>query len=409
MFYYTTHYWLKLTNMKSHSILFLEPQCWGFEHVPFNAALIHTACLAYPSAKILFHGEESHLQQVKLILKQTPQGPDGVDFIPVRIPCRKSSGWRRIPSEFTLCKHILTEASHVATKALIFCSITNTSLLALKFLMNHDDFKLPTVAIPHGCLSGISGRQARRPWNWIIGLRRVLALPHPRNLRLIALGDSIRNNVKKLQSKRKSQWSSLDHVYWWPHKKQFKQKVYHSCDKPLLLGYLGASSKGFDTFCRLADEVAPAQEKAQFIMAGFYTGSLTEKPVCRHIPFIPDQPLLRKEFEKRISKLTYVVWTAKPDHYRLTASATFLDAMAFLKPGIYLRNDYIDYYFERMGDIGYLCDSYKDMVSIIREIISEFPAVRYQRQVENIRKGRMIFEPNTVTPRLRDIVESCQI
>ena len=105
-------------------------------------------------------------------------------------------------------------------------------------------------------------------------------------------------------------------------------------------------------------------------------------------------------------KLTYVVWTAKPDHYRLTASGTFLDAMAFLKPGIYLRNDYIEYYFERMGDIGYLCDSCDDMVSTVREILSEFPTVRYQRQVENIRKGRIIFEPQTLAPRLRDIVGS---
>jgi len=168
------------------------------------------------------------------------------------------------------------------------------------------------------------------------------------------------------------------------------------------------SSKGFDTFCRLAQDIEPLQDIAQFIMVGFYNGPPNEKPVCPYIADIPVRPLDREEFDERMHKLSYVVWTAQPDHYRLTASATFLDALAFLKPGIYLRNDYIEYYFERMGDIGYLCDSLEEMVSIIREIISEFPIKRYYDQVENIRMGRAIFEPQTLAPRLQDIVAACQ-
>ena len=60
--------------------------------------------------------------------------------------------------------------------------------------------------------------------------------------------------------------------------------------------------------------------------------------------------------------------------------------------------------FERMGDIGYLCDSYEEMRNIVLSILREFPLARYQQQCENIRRGRRIFEPQALAPRLRAIV-----
>jgi len=240
-----------------------------------------------------------------------------------------------------------------------------------------------------------------------MGFKRVLALPHPRNLRLIVLGDSILSNVKKMLPRHISQWQSLDLGYLWPS--QGSEALCHPLpiDSPVCFGFLGISSKGFDVFCQLAQDIAPRPGNAAFIMVGFYNGPAQKKPICRYVPQIPDKPLSRKEFEDRLNRLSYVVWTAEPDHYRLSASATFLDALAFLKPGIYQRNDYIEYYFDRMGDIGYLCDSYEEMVAVIKAIILEFPIIRYQRQIENIRKGRIMFEPGTLAPRLRAIVDDC--
>ena len=82
---------------------------------------------------------------------------------------------------------------------------------------------------------------------------------------------------------------------------------------------------------------------------------------------------------------------------RLVASATFLDALSYVKPGIYLRNPYVEYYFEQMGDIGYLCDSYEEMREVVLAILS-FPlpdtgssvrtssvAVSYSRQKRLLR------------------------
>ena len=392
--------------MKYTIIALCEPQCLAFEHAPFNAALLYMVSLAYPSAKIVFYGETTHIECVRDVLKNR-QNMDRIAFYPIRIPKRKSKDLMRLPMELTLCQHVLSKTSE-NMQALVFCSVTNTGLLALKGLMKLRQINVPTVAFLHGCLSDIDGRQPRRPWKWILGLKRILSFPSPPSLRLIALGDSILKHVKKALPKLEWQWRSMEHVYLWP---KIKTKSLHwqiQVHQPIKFGFLGVSNKGFDTFVKLADDVSRYTGKAKFMMAGFYKGPAALKPVSRYISDIPGMPLSRKDFELRLNQLTYVVWTAKPDHYRLTASGTFLDAMAFLKPGIYLRNDYIAHYFDKMGDIGYLCDTFEEMVGLIHDLIADFPAARYQRQIQNIEIGRRIFEPDALSPRFKNIITSCE-
>ena len=413
------------TRYARPSVIVVEPQCWGFEHSAYNAALLDTVCRAYPAHEVAFCGETTHLNYVK---EETDRGgiSDRIDFRSVNIPDRAASNWGRLPLELALCGQVFEEADKQGAAAAVFCSTTSTGLLAIKIMMRIKRVRAPTVAVVHGCLSSILGPMPRRPWNWLVALKHVLALPHPENLRLIALGDSILDNIRKVQPKRQHQWSCLDHAYLWPSDGNpsdeghpdfrvdangiawFGADTGRAAVHPLRFGFLGAGMKGFETFCRVADEVAPSPEEAEFVMAGFYPSDPKKgRPTSRYVPVVPDRPLTRAAFESLVRRLAYVVWTAQPDRYRLTASATFVDALAFLKPGIYLRNDFVEHYFQRMGDIGYLCGSPEEIAQTIRAIMSSFPVDRYQRQVENIRRGRAIFEPETLAPRLRGILDGC--
>jgi hypothetical protein len=78
-----------------------------------------------------------------------------------------------------------------------------------------------------------------------------------------------------------------------------------------------------------------------------------------------------------------------------------------VKPGIYLRTPYVEHYFNRLGDIGYLCDSYEEMRDLVLSLAHEFPAERYQQQCANILAGRRLFEPATLAPKLRNILNGC--
>ena len=54
-----------------------------------------------------------------------------------------------------------------------------------------------------------------------------------------------------------------------------------------------------------------------------------------------------------------------------------------------------------MGDVGYLCDDYGTMLEAVRSVATGFSAERYRQQCENTLRGRDIFAPETLAPRLR--------
>ena len=78
--------------------------------------------------------------------------------------------------------------------------------------------------------------------------------------------------------------------------------------------------------------------------------------------------------------------------------------MFFGKPGIYLRNDYIEYYFSKMGNIGYLCDTYEELLEVIEKISLNFPEQEYKIQVLNIQNGRKLLMPKQISLKLSRIL-----
>ncbi len=90
------------------------------------------------------------------------------------------------------------------------------------------------------------------------------------------------------------------------------------------------------------------------------------------------------------------------------ASATFIDSLALLKPFICLRNSYVQHYFDFLGDVGHLCDSYEELRDVVCGILDKFPRERYQRQIVNILNGRSVFSPENLALKLRSIVEACE-
>jgi hypothetical protein len=116
------------------------------------------------------------------------------------------------------------------------------------------------------------------------------------------------------------------------------------------------------------------------------------------------EPLSWAAYTARARQLNYTVWTGDPMHYRLTASASFLDSLSFLKPGVFLRCPYIEHYFRVLGDVGYLCNDTDEIESVICSIIRDRPIQRYAQQRRTIASGRSIFEPAHLSGTLGRIV-----
>jgi len=389
-------------------VLMCDAQCWGFEHARFNAGLVRTVQCAWPEARIHFLGERTHLEHVRSVMQQ--HGADdevGLSWEGISIPAREARDWKRMPHEWSWSGRLINRARQLQPKLVVVCSVTNTSLLALKLAMHKAGLEVPTLALPHSSLRWLLKPPPRTPWNRLVGLRNVLRVPNPRALRLVALGPSVHKWVLKLCVGDPAAWVVLDAPYLWPEVPASRTDA-DAHPKVIRFGYLGMVMQGFELFKRLADEVSSEHPSVEFELVGFVPANMLDMASSPHVRGITTEPLSFDVFVRRADALTYAVGTRNPEIYKVISSVTFIDALACLKPGIYLRNPYLEHYFERMGDVGYLCDDYDALRDVVREICQEFPHERYRQQVHNILKGRRLFEPATVARQLRTIIDACE-
>jgi hypothetical protein len=116
--------------------------------------------------------------------------------------------------------------------------------------------------------------------------------------------------------------------------------------------------------------------------------------VCTEVRFVTREGWTdRDAFERELEALDFVVFLYRRDTYRLTASGALMDAFAFAKPLLSLRNPYFEHCFELMGDIGYLCDSIDELRDRMVELVRNPDPQRFLRQRENIVRNRALFAP----------------
>lgn len=378
-----------------------EPWCLDFEHVPFNTSLLRTIQLAFPSAVINFFGEERHTSRIERDLKARGL-LERISFQQIDLPKRGLPAIRQFLGELLICWKVFSRAKSLRSECIVFTCIQGSSLLALKIGMFVFDISVPTLAIPHNSLTALAGRPSRRPWNRLIGLQSTIGYPSSPHLRLILLGDSIYKEAISLRPSLAEQCVSLDHPYLWASN-ELQETLCATFDGIVRFGFLGASSKGFESFCLLAKKIVRHQSDVEFVMAGFLSTPSNVQHPSEAVKGISAQPLEPDEYSRRISSLTYCVWLGDSQTYRLVASGTFLDALSFMKPCIALRNPYIEHYFELLGDIGYLCDSEEEIAELIEDLLRDKPNERYEIQARNIQASRGIFDPVNLAPKLREI------
>jgi hypothetical protein len=117
----------------------------------------------------------------------------------------------------------------------------------------------------------------------------------------------------------------------------------------------------------------------------------------------PDVPLSREDFVTRAKSVDYVLFLNRPGAYDLVMSGSLMDAFSYAKPIIALKQPLFDYYFETMGDIGYLCESYEEMEEQILDILAHVPTERYLTQKRTILEARKRFSPRAASKRLANL------
>jgi hypothetical protein len=297
-------------------------------------------------------------------------------------------------------------ASHNQCSLFIMTAGSEIGFLILKLLLAFRYSSFRVVAVLHGVLATLV-EFPRRRLAALRGMRFVFRLPHPRQLSYLVFGPSILRSLRHLQPAAAQHTFAIDHPYGWTDRPTLLPPPLTS--NSILFGFLGVSGgrgKRFDRFAALAADIRRLRLGARFTLVGHLNTNEDLRRFGTLFPEASARPLSGDEFRLRARALTYAVALPDPEIYRLTASASFLDSLSYVKPGIYLRNMYIEEYFKRMGDIGYLCDSEEELRQCILGIIDHFPAERYARQCDTILRMRGIFEPVSLAANLRTALDS---
>ncbi len=384
-------------STRAYSSIFLcEPHCRGFEHAQFNAALIASFQAAFPGTTVVFMGEGSHLQHVQSWLRGWP-GNSLVEYREMAIEDPSASYLKGTLQRVTAYRVPLDLTRKEADSLVVYCSTAPKGTLLLKVLVMGRPLSVRVAAVFHNQLARLL------PFSRFNEMNLILSFHQPRSLMFLVLGESLREVAAQSVSFRPGGLAAID----LPSLRAGFPLRADQAGPGLCFGFLGVSlNKGFDVFVSLARRLQGSGSSARFSMVGTVNHTTDAASFRDVVPDAGCVPISEEEYQRRAEALTYVIWTASPRDYDLRASATFVDALAFGKPGIYLRNRYVEHYFGRFGDIGYLCDDVESMFRIMREVSERFPLERYGEQQKNIAAARACFSPEGVGARLRDIFGS---
>ena len=384
-------------------IIILEPQCCGLEHVEVNAGLISIIKSAFPAADILFLAEPEHLLLVEKSCSALECG--SVRYQVVHPPARGAGEARRFIDEWGLTNQVLKKAEASRTDWVIFASITGAGLWSVRLQARKYNIVLISV-IPHIILASINRLpNFSKPWNWPFWFRLPFVFGNTSQLQFILLGEFIKREVINNLPKMAPYVVAID----LPCKGGFTVQPKALDIESITFGAIGGARvrKGSHLFIQLAKRCRQlVGTRLNFVLVGQIEDEEIRQLATEDI-ILPsrNRPLSRQMFEQLVMDLDYAVFCYEADSYRFGTSGAFFDALMFLKPIITLRCPSMEYYFESLGDIGYLCDNMEHMYEVVRSISNMPPANRYALQVENLRRGRNKFEPSSLALRLRDLLQ----
>jgi hypothetical protein len=191
-------------------------------------------------------------------------------------------------------------------------------------------------------------------------------------------------------------------VFWIDHPYKYSVVPHENMISfPLVIGSIGIASKTKNThfIFKLSDilEDIVVNKNLRFKILG--------KSMKDILPFqnnnveytYQNVMIPKDEYQRDIELLHYIIFFYDNNFYSLSPSGVFFDAVEFEKPIIALKSDLFIYYFERFGNIGYLCDSLEDISILLKELVINFPEDQYFIQIDNIRKIKKTIDIENLT------------
>ena len=237
-------------------------------------------------------------------------------------------------------------------------------------------------------------------WSYPFWITRCFKLSLPRNMFRIVLGESIANNMKSFCRTNRIFYIDQPRDGFKKDNKIEPRKYGNN------FAFIGNClyKKGGETFVNASKQIRD-ESCSTFTIIGAY--DLDDSVIEKRIRLLgkPHEMISRNLFNDSLEKVTYACFPYPSNTYKFTASGAVLDAIIYLKPIIYIKNDYFDGIFREAGDIGYRCENEEEFISQILKLDNEPETDRYNLQVENLKKLQNRFSVDNIEQQLRCIIE----
>lgn len=376
-----------------------ELVCYGFEHSSVNAALIDVVSKAYPDEHIVFYGEKEHNA---LIEARISTDNHKVSFETITLPHRNANIDIRAVFDKAIINDILSIALSHHVKYVIFTCTTLISIRLLRDKISQGLGNIKIITVLHGILESILNEKNYWFFNKNNQFKNELLKNNSDALSFLLLGPSIKKQLVELYPQLSRYCICIDHPYHYNPEfchTPFKKKV-------ISFGALGVlrKVKGSDKFFKLAKEMSnkKMQYSPQFVCVGKVVDKKLRKFIHNDVNVVsPDFALSSEEFERYVKQIDYAVFLHNPDSYRLTASGVLFDALSYGKPIIALDSPFFRYYFDLLGDIGYLCKNYDELKNTLIDLCKGNRLDEYEKQRKVIYQNRSMIDISILADKLR--------
>ena len=379
-------------------IVICEPQCKGLEHIMVNSALIIMIKHIFPYEKILFIAEMNHIKNIKEIIDNDVID---IEYKSIIIPPRYQSSLWRFSLELKIARDVFTFASNSNIDKVLFCSITSPGLISIKLLLK--SFKrIKCMIIPHAILESIY-RPPLKVTELLFWFRIWISIDNSEKLHYILLSPCIKNELIKQLPHLNNYISAIDLPYIY---KNINSKSLECKDNIIKFGFFGVGSysKGIEAFFDLAKNIKEHKSKlnAKFILVGRISNAIERKLNNGYVQILSiDKPLSDADFMRYSAEIDYAIFLHNYKRYRLSASGSIFDALSNLTPIIALNNPQFKYFFDKLGDIGYLCDDAKDIELVILNLLNNMSTERYLVQSSNLARAKDEFDIKKIGKKIR--------
>jgi hypothetical protein len=361
-------------------IVYAELQMQGDKHIHVNSGLLNIIKKTFSNHKITVFCDTVHRTE---LLKYVVQDDD------LHFNTFKYSGTKELRKLYVINKtfresllayKIFRSAQKNNAELIIFASAFPFTALTLSFFSKI--FPQKIIIGLHGDIGVLSLRKNKLTTVLFRSVIKFFFITRCTNTILLFFGKPIQENLFKMfPIFNKKNVISIDHPY------NYNEIYSHNLNKEqIVIANIGTSlmNKNSHLLYELADlQISNIINKnIKFVQIGniskevlSYSNEYVE--ILNNNEFIPFAI-----FEQNIIKADYFIYFFKENSlYDLCPSGTFFDAIKYNKPIISLRNPFFEYYFEKLGNIGYLCDSIEEMNEIINSLNKDQNNIYLEQQI----------------------------